>query len=70
MTSFHLCKNFYDRTLEGEFSNEVTIINGTSAEYSYQRLYMMFSIPGLDKGIDEDGAPLEAIRQVNTIQYK
>lgn len=30
---------------------------------------MMFTIPGLDKGVDEDQAPLEAIRQINDMVH-
>ena len=30
---------------------------------------MMFTIPGLDKGIDENEAPLEAIRKINAMLH-
>ena len=64
-TSFYFCQNVHDQTLEGDFSDEVTVSNNTYNNYSNHRLSMMFSIPALDKGIDKDEAPLEAIRQVN-----
>ena len=68
-TSFHLCKDVHDRTLERDFSDEDTVSNTNSSKYSNQRLSMMFSIPSLEKGIDEDEAPLEAIRQVNQMLH-
>ena len=38
------------------------IRSGNITEYNNQRLFIMFSIPGEDKRMDEDEAPFETIR--------
>ena len=66
-TTFHLCKNLHDRSLQFDLSDDITVSNGSSTKYLTQRLSMMISIPGHEKGIDEDEAPLEAIRLMNAM---
>ena len=66
-TTFHLCKNLHDRSLQNDLSDDITVTNGSSTKYLTQRLSMMLSIPGIEKGIDEDEAPLEAVRKINAM---
>ena len=59
--TFHLLKSFYDKGLQNilVFSDDITA--GNTSELMSQRFSMMYVVPGKDKGIDEDEAPLEAI---------
>ena len=66
-TTFHLRKSLHDRSLETDLSDDVTVSNGNSTNYLTQRLSLMLSIPGKEKGIDNDEALLEAIRQMNAM---
>ena len=58
-------KSFYDKGLQNttDFSDDVTV--GNASDLMSQRFSMMYVVPGTEKGIDEDEAPLEAIRRMN-----
>ena len=64
-TTFHILKSIYDRGLFSltEESADATI--GNESELICRRFFMMYVVPGTEKGIDDKEAPLEAIRRMN-----
>ena len=63
-SSFHIIRNTLNHNSEG-LDDDITVDCGPLSPLTRTRLSMMVSVPGTDKGIDEEEAPLEAIRKIN-----
>ena len=62
-------KSLHDKGLRKviEFSDDVTVVNGSETEPKQisQKMLVMFMTPDKDKGIDDNEAPLKAIWAMN-----
>ena len=68
-TSSHIVKLILNSSHKYDsMSDDETVVQDKNP-YNLRRIRMsiMIAIPGTDKGIDEEEAPLEAIRQLNTM---
>ena len=67
-SSFHIVKSLLSSHISIDNSDSATVVLGSKAKCSGKiRMSMMIAIPGANKGIDEDEAPLEAIRKMNNM---